>query len=85
MALDRTRLYSEHDGSMDRFVRYMQDGKHFDVNGEEILSEKEKVALAKTLETDRSKAAKAKAEATKAKAEKAVSSLLFPRSILEPD
>jgi len=38
MALDRTRPFSEHDGSNIRELRYMQDGKYFFADGEEFPS-----------------------------------------------
>ena len=51
MALDKTRPYSEHDGSMDKVVRYMQDNKHYRADETEILPEadtvKEKVKQTK--------------------------------------
>ena len=64
MALDKTRLYSEHDGSMDKEVRYMQDNKHYRADETEILSEAD---VAKAAKGEAAKAEVAKAEAVKTK------------------
>ena len=72
MALDKTRPYSEHDGSMDKDVRYMQDNKHYRADETEILSEADLVKVAKAeaakVEAAKNEAAKAEAVKTKTKA-----------------